>query len=144
MSSESKVKKQAEHGLVVLSATYGGPDVEGRMNVTEFLRSKVVNGRLRIKVTNNFFGRDPVPGIVKVLVITYTLDGEEHTKMIPETWNLILPDEESVKEVVDVASEGVVEGAADAAAIERRVAAAVAKVQQGHSETKTATRTQSS
>ncbi len=141
MSSENKVKKQAENGLVILNATYGGPNVERRMNVTEFLRSKVVNGRLRIRVANDFFRRDPVPGVVKVLVITYSLDGEEHTKMVPETWNLTLPDEESDRSPNAV--EGIAE-VAPAAAIERRVAAAVAKVQQERSETKTATRTQSS
>src|SRR5713101_8764504 len=54
-------------GLRIIRAYYG---VQGRtINVSEVLRERVREGRLRFMVSNNEMGGDPAPGVEKVLIV---------------------------------------------------------------------------
>lgn len=72
----------------IIKATYGGPTASSRRDVTAHVKSRVVNGGLSIFATNDTFGCDPAPGIVKTLEVTYQANGEEHIVMVPEMWEM--------------------------------------------------------
>ena len=75
--------------LVILSAVYGA---EGTTNdVTELLRSKIRNGRLKLQVTNYEMGGDPRSSVRKTLTITYISSGSTSTRVVSEGNVLDLP-----------------------------------------------------
>jgi len=66
---------------MIIKATYGGRDV------TDILKSKVQNGKLIVKASNDVFG-DPAVGRLKHLEVEY----EGGSKKIPEGSFLVLPE----------------------------------------------------
>ncbi|MBN1580540.1 MAG: DUF3395 domain-containing protein [Anaerolineae bacterium] len=80
-------------GLVIHSARYGKGDAT--KNVTELLRSLVVQDTLEVRADNTSLGctgdNDPAPNEVKELIVTYSYNGEEQIKRIHETFLLSLP-----------------------------------------------------
>jgi hypothetical protein len=60
--------------LSIVSAQYGANNQ--RVDVTQFLQSRVRGGRLEMKVENAAFGEmDPAPGIAKILWVNYSVNG---------------------------------------------------------------------
>lgn len=81
--------ERQERGLHIIRAYYGG---EGRfVNVTEQLRSLVVDGRIYVRADNEHLGGDPDPRIRKQLRVLYWFDGERRNVTIPEKAELRLP-----------------------------------------------------
>lgn len=70
--------------MEIKSAVYGDRDC------TEQIRSKIVNGRLLVRVDNNICG-DPQVGNVKYLKIQATIDGELITEEVREGALLTMP-----------------------------------------------------
>lgn len=59
--------------LTIISAYYG---TESRkVDVSRALRAYVRDGRLELKVENDNLGGDPIPGVAKVLWVTYSING---------------------------------------------------------------------
>lgn len=76
-------------GLEITRAVYG---VGGRsMDVTDRLRSRVVNDRIDVKVGNGEMGGDPAPGRPKVLMVWYSTGRGERQARISEGDRLRLP-----------------------------------------------------
>lgn len=66
----------ADTQLVVLSAEYG-TDYQ-KIDVTRFLRRRVRDGRLEMKVENSALGNsDPAPGVPKILWVSYSINGDQ-------------------------------------------------------------------
>jgi hypothetical protein len=61
--------------LIISLAEYGAADKW--KDVTSIVNRQLSGGALNFQGTNILFGGDPAPGIVKSLVINYTLDDEE-------------------------------------------------------------------
>jgi len=89
----SKLKTSAVYNadkqLHVQSASYGAG--ERTKDVAQPLNSKIVAGRLEIRVNNGNLAGDPAPKIVKELRVAYSYDGQLHSKVIPENEMLSLP-----------------------------------------------------
>jgi hypothetical protein len=79
-----------ERGLVVLSARYGAN--QRWLDVTPVLSAKIRDGKLRVPVTNNEFGNDPVPNVSKALELEYSHRGRAHRKVVPEGQELQIPE----------------------------------------------------
>jgi DnaJ-like protein len=78
-----------EHGVHIIRAYYGA---EGQfMNVTEALRSRVDDGRLRLRIDDSTMGGDPLPGRRKWLRVLYFSDGERRNAVVEEKTELRLP-----------------------------------------------------
>jgi len=75
--------------LIIHSAKYGAKDKWN--DVTQLLRSKISAGRVELRVSNENLGGDPVPGVVKELVLDYSYGGKRSTKKILENETLSLP-----------------------------------------------------
>ena len=67
--------------MEIIKATYGGRDF------TNLVKSKVKNGELRLKVSNDIFG-DPAPGTFKFLEVIHS----GGTKVVPEGSYITLPE----------------------------------------------------
>lgn len=68
--------------LIIFSARYGTQNTW--IDVAPLLRAKVKDDKLDIKVSNQEFGADPVPGVVKKMEVTYSHDGVTYSKVVPE------------------------------------------------------------
>ena len=77
-------------GLIILSAGYGARD--RFVDVTRILQGRQSqNGALRMNVTNDTMGGDPIPGPDKVLRVDYQIQGRTLHKDIREGDQLVLP-----------------------------------------------------
>jgi FRG domain len=77
-----------EQDLLIISAWYGsGADV---VEVSEALRSRAVDGKLRVRVDNEL-AKDPCPGVRKELRVIYSFLGRRRKKAVPEDEELTLP-----------------------------------------------------
>ena len=74
--------------ITIIHASYGGPTASSRRDVTSQVRSRVISGGLSIFATNDTFGCDPAPGMVKTLEVTYQQDSVERVAMAPEMWEI--------------------------------------------------------
>jgi len=72
--------------MIIHKATYGGKDVKS------ILDSKITNGTLKVKVSNDIFG-DPRPGLFKYLEIETSVG----SKKVPENTYLSMPDTKNEK-----------------------------------------------
>jgi len=82
-------RERHEHGVHIIRAYYGA---EGHfMNVTEALRSRVDDGRLRLRIDDSTMGGDPLPGRRKWLRVLYFSDGERRNAVVEEKTELQLP-----------------------------------------------------
>jgi hypothetical protein len=61
--------------LIVSLAEYGADDKW--KDVTSIVNRQISGGALYFQGTNTLFGGDPAPGVVKSLVLNYTLDADE-------------------------------------------------------------------
>jgi len=59
-----------KNDLTILSAKYGADN--HWMDVAPLLRAKIVDGKLRLRVTNEEMGGDPFPNMSKKLELTYS------------------------------------------------------------------------
>jgi hypothetical protein len=75
--------------LRIVGAYYG---VQGRtINVTELLRSRVREGIVISVVSNDSLGGDPAPGLEKVLIVVYLVQGNETATAVREGNTLTIP-----------------------------------------------------
>ena len=75
--------------LKIIEALYGVAN--SWVNVTDVLQSKVKNNRIHIKVGNDEFGGDPEPGVIKVLQVIYSYNGQRKRIEVIEDNTLELP-----------------------------------------------------
>lgn len=78
--------------IKLISAVYGAPgDSKKSMDVRNVLQRQLDLRDYNFAITNELAGRDPAPGIRKVLTLKYTIDGKAHTKTVNENdtirWN---------------------------------------------------------
>jgi hypothetical protein len=59
--------------------------------VTEILRAKMHAGRLRVAVTNEELGGDPIVGIPKTLEVSYAVGAKVYDKSAPEGGTFSIP-----------------------------------------------------
>jgi hypothetical protein len=78
-----------EGELAILRAIYEAGDA--KVDVTEMVKGKVVEGKLKMKVSNENLGGDPAKGVVKVLRIEYSYHGKREEIPVPEGQVLVLP-----------------------------------------------------
>jgi hypothetical protein len=82
---------QADKGdLTILYARYGAGSIW--KDVTPLLRAKVQAGILRLAVTNDELGGDPVPNVLKSIEVTYSRGGRTYSKVVAENEVLSLPE----------------------------------------------------
>lgn len=75
--------------LRIVGAYYG---VQGRtINVTELLRSRMREGIVISVVNNDSLGGDPAPGLEKVLIVVYLVQGNETATAVREGNTLTIP-----------------------------------------------------
>jgi hypothetical protein len=75
--------------LRIVGAYYG---VQGRtINVTELLRSRMREGIVISVVSNDALGGDPAPGLEKVLIVVYLVQGNETATAVREGNTLTIP-----------------------------------------------------
>ena len=55
--------------MKIIQATYGNKDV------TDIIQKLVIDNKLSFDISNNIFGGDPLPNIVKYLNISYEYNG---------------------------------------------------------------------
>jgi hypothetical protein len=72
--------------LDISLAEYGATDKW--KDATALITRLQIGDAVQFNATNVFFGGDPAPGIVKNLVLTYSLDGEEQVQTLPENANV--------------------------------------------------------
>ena len=74
-----------------MEAWYGDPNNQLRgADVTDTLRA-LLEGSMRVAVTNENMGCDPVPGVVKVLRVTVSFaDGKRETRCVAERQWVVL------------------------------------------------------
>jgi hypothetical protein len=76
-------------GLVLHSATWG---CENRVvDVVHILRSKIHDGTLIVRATNDALGSDPCPGTGKFLSVEYSWRGRPMSRSVPEPQTLSIP-----------------------------------------------------
>ena len=75
--------------LVLHSATWGAGD--RIIDVTHVLRSKLRDGTLVVRATNDVLGPDPCHGIGKYLRVEYSYKGKQMTRSVPESETLSIP-----------------------------------------------------
>ena len=61
------------------------------LDVTQVLNSKIVNNRLEQVITNELFGTDPDPNVIKELFIEYEINGSVKSKTLKEGDTVIIP-----------------------------------------------------
>ncbi len=76
--------------LVIQSARYGA-DTRWK-DVTDILRAKIRDGKLRVEVTNDELGPDPAEWVAKNLEVSYIFEGEEQSKSVAENGVFCVPD----------------------------------------------------
>ena len=77
------------HQLSIVRAFYG---VQGRSaNVTDRVQGMVHDGRLTMPVNNGSMGGDPAIGADKMLIVVYSIDGQEQATVVHEGLLLSLP-----------------------------------------------------
>jgi hypothetical protein len=77
-----------EQELRIISAWYGAE--AGGVDVSEALRSRVVDGKLIVQVDNNLAG-DPCPSVRKELSVSYIFLGKRRRRTVREDAELTLP-----------------------------------------------------
>ena|SRR5947208_12426310 len=75
--------------LVLHSAIWGADDKTA--DVTGLLRSKIRDGMLTVRATNDALGTDPCHGIGKYLKGEYSYQGEQISRSVPEPETLKIP-----------------------------------------------------
>jgi hypothetical protein len=75
--------------LTIRSARYGARD--SWSDVAEILRTKIQAGRLRVAVTNEELGGDPIVGAPKTLEVTYAVGAKVYDKSLLEGETLSIP-----------------------------------------------------
>lgn len=73
----------------IRDARYGARD--SWADVAEILRAKIQAGKLRVAVTNEELGGDPIPGVEKTLEINYTVGSKPYSKTVRERDILFVP-----------------------------------------------------
>ena len=78
--------------LEIVEALYGnGQDRSTSMDVTETVKHAVSVAGLEIEVCNEAFGGDPLPNQVKLLDVTYRVNGTEMRRTFDEGKTAVLP-----------------------------------------------------
>ncbi|MBN1121172.1 MAG: hypothetical protein JXJ17_08840 [Anaerolineae bacterium] len=75
--------------LIIYSAYYGAEGTT--IDVTELLRSRIVDNKLEILVENEELGEDPIYGVGKELVVEYSYQGKKEKVVVSEHSTLSLP-----------------------------------------------------
>ena len=94
---EPQPSHNLKHTLVIKAAQYGvidpgwKPAQDHLMDVTDKLASLVKDGKISARVNNSLFGRDPLPNVVKRLLVTYVYDGVEKQISLDENTQLVIP-----------------------------------------------------
>ncbi|MBT8044456.1 MAG: family 78 glycoside hydrolase catalytic domain, partial [Verrucomicrobiae bacterium] len=89
--AENKAAEQPTPKIAITKATYGVPgDPAKQIDVTKAIQRKVRAGRYLITPNNKLAGKDPAFGVVKSLVIDFTLNGRPIKKTVPENKRLNL------------------------------------------------------
>ncbi len=71
--------------IVITRALYGVPgNAAKQVDLTEKLEKQVAAGQLKVKVSNEYAGKDPAPGLPKKLELEYTENGQSKKAIIPE------------------------------------------------------------
>ena len=73
---------QADRGLRILHAQYGAN--ETYQDVTSRVNANVGNDQLRMEVSNQTMGGDPLENVEKELEVRYSIDGMEYKKTFAE------------------------------------------------------------
>lgn len=75
--------------LVIHKAEYGDPTAVTKKDVTDRIRDLVIDDKqLSMRVDNMTLGGDPAPNKPKRLVVTYTIDRQSKTDIVPEGMSL--------------------------------------------------------
>lgn len=77
------------HKFTIVRAEYGAEDQW--IEVTADLCSKVKRRKLETLVTNALCGRDPKPGVGKILKVDYKIGSKERSESISEGSKAVLP-----------------------------------------------------
>jgi len=94
LKTSEQIGGAAPEVLVIESALYGagGKTIE----VAHILRPKIESGKIEnFRVTNEAFGSDPVPNVVKTLTIKYSYMGQSRSASFPEGGKISLPEKDS-------------------------------------------------
>ncbi|MCB1134403.1 MAG: alpha-L-rhamnosidase N-terminal domain-containing protein, partial [Verrucomicrobiae bacterium] len=75
----------------IRKATYRTLDGKTSADLTEKVRELVTGGRIPLPVDFQLLGSDPAPGIVKELVVDYTLDGKDGSSAARDSEVLHIP-----------------------------------------------------
>jgi len=88
MEKKISTDKESVNRLEILSGVYGTP--EKQIDITDLLKKKVIDEKLKIKVSNEI-GGDPDYGKQKKLTIKYKYRGEEIEKSFIENEEMEIP-----------------------------------------------------
>jgi putative heme-binding domain-containing protein len=78
-------KDMAKLNIKLISAIYGvANDAKKQVDVTKILQRRLDSFDYDFTITNDVAGKDPAPGIVKNLVIRYSIQGKTVTKTVGE------------------------------------------------------------
>jgi hypothetical protein len=86
-------KLEAPNEVVIYRASYGAGSV--MKDVTALVKSKIVDKKISLTVSNTTLGGDPIYGAHKVLVVEYSYGKQHQTVQLPEGGVLALPPPES-------------------------------------------------
>lgn len=78
--------------LFIRKAVYGSLPNGPSADVTDIVADLVRKNRLSVEASNDQFGGDPAPNVVKKLRVDYTFDGVNHSKTVGENQTLTIPD----------------------------------------------------
>lgn len=88
-ADSEKLTKNPFRILQIISAKYGK---NNKFNdVTKLLQSKITDGSISLKVTNDTMGGDPIKGTHKELIVDYLYEGRADKRHVSENDYLILP-----------------------------------------------------
>ncbi|MDQ8196109.1 family 78 glycoside hydrolase catalytic domain [Coraliomargarita sp. SDUM461004] len=73
--------------IVINNASYGDGSSK-QVNLTQKIQQLITEGTYSFKVDNAFIGSDPAPGVVKKLVLEYTINGELKHQVYTENSNV--------------------------------------------------------
>jgi hypothetical protein len=76
-------------GLRIIQARYGAQDTY--MDMKAILEGRIQNDRLRVIVSNDLAGKDPLYNVPKALEVEYSFDGQPFTTVVLEGSELVLP-----------------------------------------------------
>jgi putative GTP pyrophosphokinase len=85
------LEEEERQELTIHSAVYGA-DGHPWKDVASKLSTKIEDGRLRVPVTNEEFGPDPLPNVEKQLEVTYSHGGQTYHKRVRENETLSIPE----------------------------------------------------